>query len=142
MALSTILVPVDGSEGANRAIDMAAKLADGNDQLGIDVAYVVPIPDLNEEEQTKFENVLDMMKEDGRALLSDAVNRLGDEAGKAEALLLAGTNPAAEIVKLCDQRAYDLIVIGNRGLSGRKEYGGSVSYKVLHGSKTPVLIVK
>ena len=57
-------------------------------------------------------------------------------------MLITGTNPATEIVKLIDQGDYDLVVIGNRGLSGMKEYMGSVSHKVLHGSSVPVLIAK
>ena len=57
-------------------------------------------------------------------------------------LLLTGANPATEIVKLVDQRSYDHLIVGNRGLSGLKEYMGSVSHKVLHASKIPVLIAK
>ena len=57
-------------------------------------------------------------------------------------LLLTGANPASEILRLADQREYDMIVIGNRGLSGLKEYTGSVSHKVLAGAKVPVLVVK
>ncbi|MFR5195727.1 MAG: universal stress protein [Eggerthella lenta] len=32
--------------------------------------------------------------------------------------------------------------MGNRGLSGLKEYMGSVSHKLLHASPIPVLIAK
>ena len=142
MALSKILVPIDGSEGANRALDMAMRLADSNPNLQIDVLYVAPIPKLNEEMSVELAHIVDLMKEDGNKILSTALDYLGDVAEQADVICLAGTNPAAEIVKLLEKGGYDLVIMGNRGLSGRKEYTGSVSYKVLHAAPTPVLIAK
>ncbi len=142
MALSKILVPIDGSEGANRALDMAVRLADGNPNLQIDVLYVAPIPRLNEEMSAELAHIVDLMKEDGNKILSAALDYLGDVAEQADVVCLAGTNPAAEIVKLLEKGGYDLVIVGNRGLSGRKEYAGSVSYKVLHAAPTPVLVAK
>ena len=64
------------------------------------------------------------------------------ERERADALLLTGVNPANELIKLIKERDYDLVIIGNRGLSGVQEYLGSVSHKVLHGSPVSVLIAK
>ena len=90
-----------------------------------------------------FKDILDMMISDGEDLLADAEQKMGDDvAARTDSLLLTGTNPATEIVKLIDQRSYDLLVVGNRGLSGLKEYMGSVSHKLLHASPIPVLIAK
>mgnify|MGYP002231587539 CR=1 FL=1 len=61
---------------------------------------------------------------------------------RTETLLMTGVNPATEIIKLTEQRDYDMVVIGNRGLVGLKEYMGSVSHKLLHASPIPVLIAK
>ena len=127
MALSKILVPIDGSDGANRALEMAKTLAETNPEMQIDVLYVAPIPALSE---------------DGNAILQTALDFLGDAAEQADVMCLAGVNPSAEIVKLLEKGGYDLVVMGNRGLSGRKEYTGSVSYKVLHASPVAVLIAK
>ena len=55
---------------------------------------------------------------------------------------MTGVSPATEIIRLVEQNDYDVIVIGNRGLNGIKEYMGSVSHKVLHGVQIPVLIAK
>ena len=75
--------------------------------------------------------------------MAAAAHDMGDDvASRADSLLLTGANPASEILRLADQREYDMIVIGNRGLSGLKEYTGSVSHKVLAGAKVPVLVVK
>lgn len=142
MALSKILVPIDGSEGANRALDMAKRIADTNPDMQIDVLYVAPIPKLSDEMAADLAHIVELMKEDGNKILSAALDYLGDTAEQADAICLAGVNPAAEIVKLVEKEGYDLVVMGNRGLSGRKEYTGSVSYKVLHTAPTSVLIAK
>ena len=131
MAVNKLLVAFDESEGADRALAMAASLAAVNPEAHVDVVYVVPIPLLDETQMANFKDILDMMISDGEDLLAEA-----------DSLLLTGTNPATEIVKLIGQRDYDLLIVGNRGLSGLKEYMGSVSHKLLHASPIPVLIAK
>lgn len=142
MALSKILVPIDGSDGANRALEMAKTLAETNPEMQIDVLYVAPIPALSEEANAELGHIIILMKEDGNAILQTALDFLGDTAEQADVMCLAGVNPSAEIVKLLEKGGYDLVVMGNRGLSGRKEYTGSVSYRVLHASPVAVLIAK
>ena len=143
MAVNNLLVAFDESEGGRRALDMAVSLAEVNPAVHIDVAYVVPIPLLDESQMASFKEILDMMISDGEDLLAEAVADVREDvAARIDSLLLTGTNPATEILKLVDQREYDLVVVGNRGLSGLKEYLGSVSHKILHGSKIPVLVAK
>ncbi len=143
MAVDKLLVAFDESEGSRRALRVASDLASVNPNAHIDLVYVVPIPLLNSDQMASFQNILDMMISDGEDLLAAAVNDMGEGvAERTDSLLLTGTNPASEILRLAEQRGYDMIVIGNRGLSGLKEYTGSVSHKVLAGSKIPVLVVK
>jgi nucleotide-binding universal stress UspA family protein len=48
-----------------------------------------------------------------------------------------------KIINYADNKAYDIIVIGSRGMSSIKEaFLGSTSNYILHKSKVPVLIVK
>ena len=143
MAVNKLLVAFDESEGADRALAMAASLAAVNPEAHVDVVYVVPIPLLDETQMANFKDILDMMISDGEDLLAEAEQKMGEDvAARTDSLLLTGTNPATEIVKLIGQRDYDLLIVGNRGLSGRKEYMGSVSHKLLHASPIPVLIAK
>lgn len=143
MAVNNLLVAFDESEGGRRALDMAVSLAEVNPAVHIDIAYVVPIPLLDESQMASFKEILDMMISDGEDLLAEAVADVREDvAARIDSLLLTGTNPATEILKLVDQREYDLVVVGNRGLIGLKEYLGSVSHKILHGSKIPVLVAK
>ena len=134
MAVNKLLVAFDESEGADRALAMAASLAAVNPEAHVDVVYVVPIPLLDETQMANFKDILDMMISDGEDLLAEAEQKMGEDvAARTDSLLLTGTNPATEIVKL---------IVGNRGLSGLKEYMGSVSHKLLHASPIPVLIAK
>lgn len=143
MAVNNLLVAFDESEGAHCALKMAAALAEANPMAHVDIVYVVPIPLFNDNQMTNFKDILDMMISDGEDLLAEASAEIGEDvADRVDSLLLTGANPATEILKLIDQRSYDLIIVGNRGLSGLKEYMGSVSYKILHESEIPVLIAK
>ena len=143
MATDKMLVAFDESEGSRRALKVAADLVAANPNAHADIVYVVPIPLLDDNQMESFKDILDMMVSDGEDLLGEAMISMGDDVSdRVDSLLMTGTNPANEILKLLDRRNYDMVVIGNRGLSGLKEYTGSVSHKVLAGSKIPVLIVK
>ena len=143
MAVNKILVAYDESEGGKRALALGADLAKVNPDAHMDLAYVVPIPLLDDSQKAAFAQILDMMISDGETLLEEAEDTLDAEVAKrTDSLLLTGTNPATEFLELIEQRAYDLVVVGNRGLEGIKEYFGSVSHKILQGSKIPVLIAK
>ena len=52
MAVNKLLVAFDESEGADRALAMAASLAAVNPEAHVDVVYVVPIPLLDETSRT------------------------------------------------------------------------------------------
>ncbi len=142
MAINNLLVPIDESEGAKRALDLAAELSSLSENIHIDLVYVVPIPLLDEAQAANFKSILDLMIEDGENVLIEARDSVGLAAEKITTLIITGTNPATEIIKLLEQRSYDMVIMGNRGLSGLKEYMGSVSHKVLNEAKIPVLIAK
>ena len=143
MAVDKLLVAYDGSDGSRHALEMAASIVQVNKNAHLDLVYVVPIPLLNADQMAAFQSILDMMVSDGEDLLAAATDELADDVvERTDTLLVTGTNPASELLRLAEQRGYDLIVVGNRGLSGFKEYTGSVSHKVLAGSKIPVLVAK
>ena len=75
-------------------------------------------------------------------ILSDARVNLSDVLKDVDYELLQG-QPANEICNYAKENDIDLIVIGNRGLSGLKKLVmGSVSDKVTHLAECPVLVVK
>ena len=144
MALEKILVAYDGSEAASAALDLAADIGAGNDEIGIDVVNGVAIPLLSDEQLVSFASVLELMERDAEALLSDAVARLDerDIDNDVETYILNGTDTATEIAKLAEQDGYDIVIIGSRGLGGIKGYLGSVGHKLLSICSKPVLIAK
>ena len=143
MKINKVLVAVDESEGARRALELAEALAAPDPDMHLDLGYVVPIPLLDESQTASFKDILDMMISDGEDVLTKMEESLGEDvAARTETLLMTGVNPATEIIKLTEQRDYDMVVIGNRGLVGLKEYMGSVSHKVLNGTSLPVLIAR
>ncbi|MMZ57327.1 Stress response protein NhaX [compost metagenome] len=82
------------------------------------------------------------MKKEGEELLGRAKAKAEAAGVKTEALYVKG-DPARQIVEKAQEGAYQLIVIGSRGLSGLKEMMlGSVSHKVSQLASCPVLIVK
>lgn len=144
MALEKILVAYDGSEAASAALDLAADIGAGNDEIGIDIVNVVAIPLLSDEQLVSFASVLELMERDAEALLSDAVARLDERNidNDVETYILNGTDTATEIAKLAEQDGYDIVIIGSRGLGGIKGYLGSVGHKLLSICSKPVLIAK
>lgn len=143
MALKNILIAYDESAGADKALQLASDMAAGNEETHLDLVYVVPIPLLDSAQQANFKDILEMMIAEGEKVLNDAVDKLDEKvADRTDAMILKGVNPATEIIKMAEQGDYDLLIIGSRGLSGVKEYLGSVSHKVLHSVNCPVLIAK
>ena len=144
MAVVNFLVAYDGRDAASAALDLAADIGAGNDEIGIDIVNVVAIPLLSDEQLVSFASVLELMERDAEALLSDAVARLDerDIDNDVETYILNGTDTATEIAKLAEQDGYDIVIIGSRGLGGIKGYLGSVGHKLLSICSKPVLIAK
>lgn len=145
MAFKKILVAYDGSKCSMLALKKASDIASLDSSISIDVVNVVSVPLLSDDQMASFSSILEMMEKDAWSLLDDAVAIL-DENGASEntvqELLVKGTDPAREIAKLVEKEKYDLVVVGSRGLSGWKEYMGSVSHKLLGAIDVPVVVVK
>lgn len=76
--------------------------------------------------------------EKGRAVLEQVAQQLGNPAD-LEQRVVAGSDPAEGIVD--GGRSFDLLVVGNKGMSGPSRLLGSVSNKVTHHVPTDVLLV-
>jgi len=142
MAINRILVSYDGSEFSQNALRLARDIAISNSSTTVDIVYVVPIPLLSETQAVDFKSITDLMMEDGKNILQKAYDEVSDLDDRVKTLLLTGTSPATEILKMAHTGDYDLIAIGSRGLGGIQEYLGSVSHKVFHGTNIPVLVAK
>ena len=87
------------------------------------------------------DNLMELMfKEGGEAL--EEIGDLARDAGVAFERTEAEGDPGEELLKLCRDPGFDLIVLGTIGKSGLKKLLlGSVAEKVVRHSHVPVLVV-
>ena len=149
--IKKILVALDGSEAANKALDFALDLAEkySADILLFTVVQPVTMPFYVFEEvptpivpeHATFSKRLEAYSRD---LLSEILKKVKKEKPKLNvSSRLEEGQPADKIVKIAKDEGVDVIVIGSRGLSGVKEWLlGSVSDRVADKADCPVLIVK
>ncbi|MEN9933942.1 MAG: hypothetical protein RLZZ387_521 [Chloroflexota bacterium] len=133
-----ILVAVDGSRPATRAIDMAVDLAR---RYGAELTLLHAFPHVSDLLGTpEYERLLEARSIIGRSLLEAARTQVGDLAPCATELI---EGPAAQaILRVADEEAFDLIVVGSRGHTLLGELLlGSVSNTVAQRAKCPVLII-
>jgi nucleotide-binding universal stress UspA family protein len=152
-----ILVPVDGSTQAERALDYAIFLAKacGASLGAIHViqlpspwlypAYAVPTPasynNVHDEHHT-YRRMIEMVEANGNGILAMAEANVKAAGLTVEKIMESG-HPAERIVQVASDRGYDLIVMGSRGISGIKEVLlGSVSHHVCQHAKCSVLIAR
>jgi universal stress protein A len=72
--------------------------------------------------------------------LHEVIGRHVPEDKRPRAIVRVG-EAAAEIIRIADDEKANLIVIGSRGLSGRRDIFGSVAEKVARLASCPVLII-
>jgi len=142
---SRILVAVDGSPYAERALKYAVDLAKkyGSKLIIVHVIlrrfYAVTPSEAGVLATTTF---VKEMQAEGKAIVERAEAIAKAEDVSYESKLVSGV-PADEIIKISRSEKADLIIIGSRGLSEVRAFLlGSVSDKVSHHCKIPILIVK
>jgi nucleotide-binding universal stress UspA family protein len=140
--IKKILLPVDGSENAEKSVESGLSLATaiGASVLGvyvIDTSSFVSLP-----ETFIWENVRELLDEEGKKALTYVENAAKKGGVKLSTKLLEGS-PASEIVKTADEENANLIVMGTAGRKGLDRFFlGSVSEKVLRTASCSVMVVK
>ena len=138
--LSRILVAVDGSESAKRAFEKSIYLAQKcNSKL--DVIHVVLDYTYGGDSATTFE-LIEELKENGTKILEQCKSQAIQNNVTVATILEVGDH-AQVIIDIANKNNYDLIVMGSRGMSAFKELLlGSVSFKVIHHARCPVMVVR
>ena len=142
----SILVGTDGSETAHRAVAQAVELAKSlGARLDIVCAYEpVSRSRLRQESDPVPADMQWMVnaREDVDATLREAVEQA--EAGGVDAETHARQgDPADAILDVAEERGADLIIVGNRGMTGAKRFLlGSVPNKVSHHAPCTVVIIR
>ena len=147
--IKKILVPIDGSKSADKALDFALDIAKKySAKITIITVFDEPSPSLLAQGSVFIpnttENYLEKAKYFNEKILIEAQKKATNVNPKLKAStnLLTG-RPADTIVEKAKKENFDLIVMGSRGLGGIKELLlGSVSDRVADRASCPVLIVK
>ena len=137
-----ILVPLDGSELAERALDHAEKLAEPFD-AEIILFQVVPLVPIYAAPEFVTSFVVDEKQmEAAQIYLTNLAEELKKRGFRVTEKLKAGSLVAVEIIDFAKESGVDLIVMCTHGHSGISRWVlGSVAHKVLTRAETPVLLI-
>ena len=141
-----IVVGTDGSQTANEAVRQAVELAKSlNAKVELVSAYE-PVGDQRlREERTEVPDDVQWMvnpREDVDATLRDAADRAREAGVQVETYARQG-DPADAILDVAEEQDADLIIVGNKGMTGAKRFLlGSVPNKVSHHAPCSVLIIR
>ena len=138
--IKNVLVPVDGSEGADRAIEQAIMIAKMCDAK-INFLYVANINQLAIN-AVLSDAILDSVTKAGNVILERAMEMVPEGILK-ESFSDTGA-PAVVVLDFAESNNIDLIIMGrSRGLGVVKGVLlGSVSQYVVEQAKCPVMVVK
>ena len=141
-----IVVGTDGSDTARKAVTAAVDLAkEIGATLDIVSAYEpVPQSRLREESRQAPEDLQWMInpREDVDSTLEEASEKAKD-AGVDVQIHARQGDPADAILDVAEETNADLIIVGNKGMTGAKRFLlGSVPNKVSHHAPCSVLIIR
>ncbi|TML03635.1 MAG: universal stress protein [Actinobacteria bacterium] len=142
----SIVVGTDGSDTAKEAVRQAVELARsvGAELLLVSAYQPVSRVSVNRETAQMPEDVQWMVsaREDVASLLDEAARTAG-EAGVPVQTFPRQGDPADAILDVAEERDADLIVVGNKGMTGAKRFLlGSVPNRVSHHAPCSVLIIR
>jgi nucleotide-binding universal stress UspA family protein len=146
LMFGSIVVGTDGSDTASEAVRQATELAA---ELGAKIHLVSafePVPEgrLRDERQDVPDDLQWMInpREDVDRTLGDGAKGIEDRGVEVETYAREG-DPADAILDVAEEQGADLIVVGNKGMTGAKRFLlGSVPNKVSHHAPCSVMIIR
>ena len=129
---NTIMVPTDGSEYSQKAVDTALALAKKLDSTVVAVHII----------DEKLIYPYEVLEEEGKGILHK-VQEKGKEIGvKVDEILIVGS-PTNDMAKITEKAGADLVVMSTHGKTGLERLiMGSVAESALKKIQVPVLLVK
>ncbi|MEA2142654.1 MAG: hypothetical protein QOI64_1084 [Solirubrobacteraceae bacterium] len=141
----SIVVGTDGSDTAGQAVSQAIELARSVGARIELVSAYEPVSDARLREAIHVPEDLQWMinpREDVQATLEQAAGEIRAAGVEVEVFARQG-DPADAILDVAEERGSDLIVLGNKGMTGAKRFLlGSVPNKVSHHAPCSVLIIR
>ncbi|MBU2608290.1 MAG: universal stress protein [Chloroflexi bacterium] len=141
-----ILVPLDGSEAGEAALPYVTELADKLSSEVILCQVVASgrhVHTIGGLDYVRFNgHEMDKARERSVEYLDGVAARMGTAKATVTSEMRIG-DPAEEIIKLADEIGSCLVAMSTHGHSGIERWAfGSVTDKVIHAGKTPVLVVR
>lgn len=134
-----ILIPTDGSEQAEKAVEYGLSLAEAFDakvhalyvvETKATYIYTVGLSDEDKEEHREY----------GREVVTDVVER-GEERGLGGKGVVRTGRVPQEIVDYADENDVDGIVMGKQGRGAIEQYLGGTAEKVMRMADIPVTVM-
>lgn len=139
---SNVLVPTDGSEEANKAVDQAIDLASECD-AAVHALYVHGPPRTTlPSEAMRHEETREEYLEWGEEITAEVADRAEERGLRGVSVVVEGV-PHEEINRYATENDIDIVVMGTAGRTGlRDRLLGSVTEKTSRTSDIPVLIAR
>ncbi len=149
--IDKVLLPTDGSETADKAVAFAARLL-GNTSCKVTLLSVVEEPVYSafwsdgliapEVLMPPPEELREELDKRAEEMLAESAMPLREAGLEVKPMIRFG-NSAAEILQEAEDGGYDMILMGSHGRGALGGFLlGSVSNRVTHHAKCPVLIVR
>ena len=136
-----ILLPTDGSEGTDRAVEEAIGLATETG-AELHVLFVVDAESVPYAPEMTDERLEAQLRRIGEEAIESIRERAETEGLTVRGAIENGT-PHREVLSYVDREDVDLVVMGTHGRSGLDKYLlGSVTERVVRSADVPVLTVR
>ena len=143
--MKNILIPVDGSEYAMKAIEAGKEMAKAFDSKVFILSVVTPELRISTGRGSNIYPaiLMDELVERSAKILDEAKMQFQGMPNQVETFSVEGS-VADEIVRFADENNISLVVMGSHGLGALKNrlMTGSVTSRVLHHIDVPVLVIK
>lgn len=141
-----IVVPLDGSGWADRAVPHAARIAKNND-AEIILLNIYHSPSAQYQDAIALANkqggLVDQERESIKRHLISMRNDLRSQGITVRGHMIDGRDPAYNIIKYVKAEGADLVVMSTHGRTGLARFVfGSVAHKVMQGLNVPVMLVR
>jgi nucleotide-binding universal stress UspA family protein len=135
-----VLVPTDGSEGANTAIEPAFEVAETYDAR-VHALSVIDTASMGLD--VRSELIVEQLEDEARDAVDVVADRAEDRSLGPVATAVEYGSPYQEIGSYVEENDVDLVVMGTHGRSGIERYLlGSVAEKTVRTSSVPVMTVR
>lgn len=140
---SKILVAYDGSELSKKALQYAIKKVENDQKSELEVVIVMAYSAfVGSYEAYSLIEMRTVAETAAQARFEEALEILKYIQNPTRVKILEG-DAATQIIKYAEEKDFDCIVMGSRGLGKIREFFlGSVSHNVVQMAKCPVFIIK